>query len=982
MADRPVVNPQSRGVAPQTAAKVRSGAGNLASADRETDGLLQGLSQFNAGLLRYTGTEIDRAAAQATAAGQAAGLREGAPSGEAPGEAPNAPERDVPFAFGEHFEAGYRGAINTKHAIGAKQDFLDRLSQDIEKPGFDPKAFSDQYWGEQLAGAQDPDFIEKIAKARIETESLARGQFREIAVKRATAAEHEANSVLIRDAVRADMTPEQIFQAWTGKVRPELQSRGFSRMTGAEQVGMLFEHVQNVSLEAGGVPELFDAFDKFKADNGLTLADMNPQVNARMAEARTRAAEQRSRSIDKATKENVEAVKSRLYDDILTGAAGGYMTPEFLHEMVGPEGLSGAEALSIWNTFASTQKKADEVDEAIAIVNAGKAWTLPEKAQKAALDRITAPHVDALATALANGDTAAAAALAEQLGKAHTPFNANVLNDRLANLFDVQAKSLTPKGPPSPAFVATVEAWKTLPPNLRRAYAKGEAYELYSSYVSATSAGVSPQAAAERAHAAMDPEIQRKARERAKGDPAFRQKVTDMAAKSAAGASGLWGAGFFGFRAENADALAQAWQNEAYSRLLQNPNLTDAEVEAQAKEWFESGHALVRTGLTTSVAIQTPVGKAAGAREALQFAYDEVAKQTRVKDRGEEWSIAFILQNPQQGTYSIHLARHGAPQEQIGTTSLASIQRNYVERNVVTPDDRNVVTALTQKIDAGTITFAELQAARPTLGKLQATGAMTRDLRAKIEAAEQKVFSEAGAKMSSVVPLDKSVDRVAESPPMRATKPDPKLTRSVAEEFLAADPMGRDYRAQARALITLGEAVMLTAYDDPAKGAGKNIGMGYNLKANAKVAAEDLRKAGVPPDEIPKVLAGQRAITPRHAMNLLNVAMPRYEQAARAAIEKAQPGAWESLPPRAKAALIDVAWQAGSPEKFQKATQALLAGDMQGFADNLKVHYKNKQGEMVEDVRRNQLRSAMLGGPARFRALVANHAPATKLASN
>jgi GH24 family phage-related lysozyme (muramidase) len=227
----------------------------------------------------------------------------------------------------------------------------------------------------------------------------------------------------------------------------------------------------------------------------------------------------------------------------------------------------------------------------------------------------------------------------------------------------------------------------------------------------------------------------------------------------------------------------------------------------------------------------------------------------------------------------------------------------------------------------------------------------------------------------NLAPATVNTDRIMEpaKPSLPKAKVDHKLTRDIAQQFLAKDLYGNDYRAQAAALITIGEAAVLSPYEDPAKGAGLNIAMGYNLKHNAKHAAEDLRRAGVPKEDIPRVLAGERALTPRQAMDLTLAALPRYEAMAQRVVGKYAPDLWHRLKPAHKAVLIDAAWQLGEGNlaKFETALSKLASGDYAGFAENLRVQYRNKSGQMVMDERRNQLRTSMLASPQHFKAIAA-----------
>jgi GH24 family phage-related lysozyme (muramidase) len=67
-----------------------------------------------------------------------------------------------------------------------------------------------------------------------------------------------------------------------------------------------------------------------------------------------------------------------------------------------------------------------------------------------------------------------------------------------------------------------------------------------------------------------------------------------------------------------------------------------------------------------------------------------------------------------------------------------------------------------------------------------------------------------------------------------------------------------------------------------------------------------------------------------------------------------------------RAALTDVAYQVGDVSQFHKAIGALARKDIPAFNDALKVTYAGKDGNRIEDSRRNNLRSLMINGPIAF----------------
>lgn len=208
--------------------------------------------------------------------------------------------------------------------------------------------------------------------------------------------------------------------------------------------------------------------------------------------------------------------------------------------------------------------------------------------------------------------------------------------------------------------------------------------------------------------------------------------------------------------------------------------------------------------------------------------------------------------------------------------------------------------------------------------------------------------------------------------PQRTEKLDNKMTARVARDLATAGLPGSGSAASglAASLITMGEGVVNRVSYDPAHGAGTNIGMGYNLKANAKTARQDLLRAGVPDDRVDAVLNGQAQITDDQAKRLLLVAIPRYEKLARDTAEKTAKGLWSRMTQHQQAVMIDVAYQTGNPEQFRRAWGAVASGDMEAFRNETRVFYTNRKGERVEDKRRGDLRAAILRGSGEWMAVI------------
>lgn len=87
-------------------------------------------------------------------------------------------------------------------------------------------------------------------------------------------------------------------------------------------------------------------------------------------------------------------------------------------------------------------------------------------------------------------------------------------------------------------------------------------------------------------------------------------------------------------------------------------------------------------------------------------------------------------------------------------------------------------------------------------------------------------------------------------------------------DFKTENPRRPWTKEELEKLTTMGEGVMLNVYDDPAQGAGKNIGMGYNLEANKATVDADLKAAGVDPSLVQAVKEGRASLS-HHARALV-----------------------------------------------------------------------------------------------------------------
>lgn len=326
-----------------------------------------------------------------------------------------------------------------------------------------------------------------------------------------------------------------------------------------------------------------------------------------------------------------------------------------------------------------------------------------------------------------------------------------------------------------------------------------------------------------------------------------------------------------------------------------------------------------------------------------------------------------------EGHYAVN-AFNGAALKHIGTVSLQDLLKEQQATKLLSPEELVKVGQLRQAFKSGQLIDMDPQ----LVAKASSLGAINPEQLDAYKAKQRKQFLDRVQSVPSLTFGKPTFDNL-QFIPGKGSLVDNQLTSSTALEFAKSaaqfelnPAFYRDlmHNHLAASLVTMGEGVMLNRYDDPAKGAGKNIGMGYNLDANKANVESDLGRAGVPKERIQDVIQGRASLTPDQAKRLLFVALPRYEKQVKDVAEATSAGLWDRMAPSQKAAMIDVAWQVGDPAQFKKAWAALAAGDQKAFADETKVTYVNHAGARVEDTRRNNLRASMLAGTAQWQAAV------------
>lgn len=404
-----------------------------------------------------------------------------------------------------------------------------------------------------------------------------------------------------------------------------------------------------------------------------------------------------------------------------------------------------------------------------------------------------------------------------------------------------------------------------------------------------------------------------------------------------------WFGGSIFRNANTVDATAAAYETTNYLKGLvaANPSMSKQAIDEAAQ-----AHAASRYTYVDGVGIvPIPVGTAGKATtEAIGSYVSRVKKQL-----GTDNDVTLIEHG--NGKYVAAEQKNGMIVRVLGgEMSFNDLTKDYKLKSVFTPQEQQEYASFQQRLTSGKVTGEDLSANQTLIAKARSIGALPQRLEHKISSIRQDEWnrlSEAQLKLNLGAPA-MSANGIEGA------------SRGVAQQFLKQANL-------TAALITTGEAVRLTAYTDPNSSAGKNIGMGYNLNANAATIEADFRRAGIPVERIPDIKAGRASITEQQAMGLLVAVLPRYQQKAADAVNEIRPNSWKTLSEGQKAVLTDVQWQVGDVSQFKTALHALLAGDMDKFNSSIKVKYRaSATSPYQEDTRRNSLRSAALAGADSF----------------
>lgn len=930
---RPALQQGARPVQQTVAARPGDYMSALPQGGGELDGLLKGLSALNPVLAGYTADAARKEQEADKAAGAAFAQQVQNPNAVLNGEEAVSPVPPPP-AVSDNFRATMRDTLAQRAGIEVKSALAAQYDQNKDNPDFNVKGWLQEERVKALRGVADPTMQASLGAHFTELESNILADANRRVAARAEEVRKASLDARAGDTFTANLSADQMHAAWPAFLEKS-RADGFSAAEAA-QAALL--RVAHASTKAGGMPELFDVFDR-RGPDGVPIGGgpLLPQLQ----QARQQAVAMREKAIHEATEGSRAVLYKGYVDDI--DKAPEKVTWERLMNDIGPHGLTAKEAAAYWDRRNEVLADKAGVGALDALAAAGALWTLPAAKQTKYLETAGQGVVQAWASAQ---EPAQVAAIGAKILQMHTTTGASIPMDVVKRRIETTVSNLPDAAGPSPAFQGMAELYKALSANpaTRDLYFDANTSKVMKAFTEATGRSEDPATAYVGAYRHTSPEYI-KAAEEYKRSPEFAKLQQKDLSTFISGSSSWRPKWMGGAYAENA-GVVNTWAREAAVKFrAENPWATDADMEQHLERETSRNWVLDKT---SGVAVQISPNENAAAQQEAISAY--TARLTKEAELPDGWKIV-MLRNGDQGSYSVYKA-NGAGKTLVADVHIDKLMATHVALTTLSPTERAEIGRAQLKLRKGeSLADADIAA----ISKARGLGLLKGTDLDQVRDFERRAFKDRMSEVPQIL-LDKPTMNDLRVPSgSRAV--DYGVTSRVANDFLNGG-----MRNVTASLVTMGEAVALTAYDDPAKGAGKNIGMGYNLQANAKSVNEDLRRAGVPPERIEDVKNGKASLTEMQAKKLLLVALPRYEKRAMETAEEVSPGLWRRMTEGQRAVMTDIAYQVGSVDKFKKAWEALAKGDMARFKEEATVTYVARDGTRKADTRRNNLRSALLSG--------------------
>lgn len=919
--------------------------------DSPLAGIAAGLASLNPKLTEYLKQKNTTDALDAEKAGMQQRQKEDL-AGMDPTAAINSPismPEAINPAFRKNFERGYREVLGVRVADGVSDDMLTEWAK-IRHTEQDPEKFIREWTVKNTAGFTDPELLTAVTKRHVETVKAIRSDARGLQIK--AMEESARNSVSAAySTITPDMSNEQMFAQFNNIVAPA--GLGTGLYTRPELAVKFLERLNALSLSQNGSPEVFSAMVDYKdPTTGKSLVELNPALAVQVESYRRAAEQQRDGRLEKAMR-TVNFQKTVQWDERV--ARGEMPRDEDYKSEIGPLGMFQTEEAALARR-RQDQKTVDGIRAAVqgqAMANAGLLWAVakPED-QKKIMDARTDGFVGALMGTINSTDPQSAAVRnqsVEMIVKAHRDSGANIPNTRLKNFFGSIAQQFPATGAEPPAhFIAAAQWYSQMPANLKAVYADGDAAMVLEQYQELRSNGAETQldakSAYHQAYAAISPEAKARAVEIAK-NPEFNAKINGMVKNlTTSGWRDVFGFEAFGTYPTNEPAVAEYAQREAKQFLMRNPNAGEGALKSHVQKWY-AGRFVYEP--QSNLVVEVPGGDTgAGTVTALSEFVGDLRK--KYPDSNPE------LRHVGSGVYQVW-ALNGTKMLETGVRLSDLKEQSYFRKHLNDKaGEGGRMAALQQSLLAGTATLDAVTQEADLIAKAKTLGLWSPEMDKRVDRLRRDSFrKDTDALMQDIPPTTNDNLGFANE------KSTGRAMTDVAASYW-------DRGRSGQALTVMSEGVRLKAYKD---NIGTAIGVGYNMDMNAKTISEDFRRAGIPAEQIDAIKAGTVTISNEQAMRLFDISYFRAEETARLGIDKIYgKGAWAKLPANKKAVIVDVSYQAGSITKFPTALGHLMNGE-DAVVGNPKVHYR-KDGKMIPDTPRNNLRFKMLSGEGQFGTVI------------
>lgn len=940
-----------------------------AAPDADLMGLVRGLEAFNPSLQRY-GQQLDQFAREDGAEAGALAAEKADITGVT-ADAVDVPEVDarLPSAYGAEFGQAFKSATAHRLGIQAKADALDEYEKLKNTEGFDANQWMAERRQKTLAGINDPTLAGTMSKHIGQFEQGLLSQIH----KEKIAKREQAVSTALTQVADDAFGPELGADDWLERSNWFMDQAKSLQMDPSQAGEYLLRRALTVSQSQNGMAELFDIFEKPQAD-GTSMIQKAPEL----AEKVHRAREQAKAQSDKFVREHTEQANAKVLMDLgkrLVTDPLSITEDELLGHLTKFGAIGSPEkAAAMYSQVITAQQKAAAAGAVTAAGDGGYLSTFKPAEQREELTRRLGPTVNQLIEGVKADDPEVIAEAAQKLMIGQSKTRSSEPVEQLQRFIASNITSMPSAAGPGAGFQAAVGVYRALStdPKFREIYFKDDVKMLMDEFVRGQDAGTDATTAYSDAYRAISPEAKTAAEARKK-DPAFQDMIRKKAKNDVTGSSFLPPWAFGSGRPSNSDALERDGMSEAISFRTRFPNASDDQVSEHMSRFYEKNYVLDEN---TSLAVKIPPGvNAQVAQEGITRLSKELLEQKRAEGLLTDDTILSFERHGTEGSYVLK-AWDGSAHKNLGIVDIQDIVKRETAYKNTTKEERVVLGQIKDALVAGD-PLPEVSPA--LLGKARRLNSFTATEQSKIDGSYKKQFEDRAKQIPKMSFGEPSMS-IAPVKPQAGARIDKQLTASVAREFIAGPTP--THQGLAASLISVAEEVVLNRYGDPAQGAGFNIGMGYNLKANAATVDADLKAAGVPADKIEAVKDGEAELLPDQAKRLLRHTMPRYEKLAEKAANDTQPGLWTKMTPQQRAVMIDIGWQMGNPAAFKKAWGHLATGDQEKFAAETKVFFTNSKGERVEDTRRGNLRANMLAGLSTWDATLARVAgtPSSKFA--